>query len=162
MINKRELENHHEFSNVSYQTGKKNSRLLSERLGSQLGAPLKPLNILVVCCTGDFRGHLIGPPWCRETLVSRMDVAFLVNLNWIWFYWKYSFCFCKTKGNYDKLQSSSPLNSTYIAEIFSLKGHPHVSWMPLRFVAGITTNAEVFPIQIQKSIITQVEYHKLK
>ena len=32
---------------------------------------LNPLNMIVLWCTGCFRGPEIGPPWCRETLVSR-------------------------------------------------------------------------------------------
>ena len=35
---------------------------------------INPLNMIVQWCTGVSGGPLIGPPWCRETLVSRTAV----------------------------------------------------------------------------------------
>ena len=56
---------------------KKNLHWLSERLASlsimvaQSRVSLKPLNTIVLWCTGGFRRvSSIVPPWCRETLVS--------------------------------------------------------------------------------------------
>ena len=37
--------------------------------------PLNPLNMIVLWCTGVSGGPSIGPPWCRETLVSRTAVS---------------------------------------------------------------------------------------
>ena len=41
-------------------------RCLNDIVISPIEGPLEPLNMIVLWCTGDFK----GPPWCRETPVS--------------------------------------------------------------------------------------------
>ena len=43
-------------------------------MGAQLGALIEPLDTLMLWCSRGFRGILIGPPWCRDTPVSRTAV----------------------------------------------------------------------------------------
>ena len=59
--------------------------------GDPICGPLKPLNTIVLCDVRRIsRGPSIGPPWCREMLVSRTTIR-LINI----FFQNGVGCFCQ-------------------------------------------------------------------
>ena len=96
-------------------------------MGAQLRSPLKPLNTIVLWCTGGFSEPWIGPPWCREKLAFRSAARLVAVLFPVWVWARVHGVFNTNKKKGSDMKCSCPRDCRFSAS-WGTNWEP--SWSP--------------------------------